>query len=98
MHGGEEASSIATVVLAGAIEGSNAAVIEERIRAHLGAHGVTVDGTAVDFLDVAGLRMIIRIGVAAVAQRTLVRLQCSPAILLVMALCDVSDIPGIVLE
>ncbi|MFC6565455.1 STAS domain-containing protein [Actinoplanes utahensis] len=98
MTGCELMWSADEIALSGEIDASNAALIGARIHALLGAPVVTVNCAAVTFLDVAGLRMLVRTGVAAAAADTIVRLRCSPAVLLTFQLCESRNPLGMVLQ
>jgi anti-anti-sigma factor len=84
--------------VSGEIDSVNAPMIEGRIRAFLSAGDVVVDCRAVTFLDVAGLRMLARTGVAAIAAGAVVRLQCSPAVTETLDVCGMRELPGVVLD
>jgi len=86
------------VAVSGEIDSANAPVIEQRIRGILSAGDVVVDCRAVTFLDVAGLRMLARMGDAAVALGAVVRLHCSPAVTETLNVCGVRELPGVVLN
>jgi anti-anti-sigma regulatory factor len=76
----------------------NAPMIEQRIRALLGGGNVVVDCRVVAFLDVAGLRMLARVGIAAVTAGTVLRLRCSPAMMEMLNVCGVRELPGLELD
>jgi anti-anti-sigma factor len=86
------------ITVSGEIDIANATVIGRRLRAHVAAGNVVADCRAVGFVDVAGLRMFARLGVAAIAAGTVVRVRCSPAITEMLYLCSVRELPGLVLE
>ncbi|OJF11200.1 STAS domain-containing protein [Couchioplanes caeruleus] len=90
--------SAGELAVSGEIDVANAAVIGQRIYALVGAPVMTVDCTAVTFLDVAGLRMLLRLGAAAAAKGTILLLHCSPAVWDTFGLCQVWDAPGLVIE
>ena len=86
------------IKVTGEIDVANAPVIELRIRALLEAGDVVVDCGPVTFVDVAALRMLARVGNAAAAVSTVVRLRCSPVITETLALFDPCELPGMVLD
>jgi len=98
LTGCEVVWSVGCLTVSGEIDLANASVIEQRIRALLGTGNILVDCRAVTFLDVAGFRMLTRVGVAAIAADTIVRLRCSPRVLEMLQLCGVREIPGVVLD
>lgn len=86
------------VAVSGEIDVANAAVVGRRLRAHLNPGTVVIDCGAVTFVDVAGVRMLAGLGVAALAAGSVVCLRCSPALLETLALCGVRDLPGLTLD
>ncbi|MDI6105136.1 STAS domain-containing protein [Actinoplanes sp. NEAU-A12] len=98
VDGCEVVWSAGQIAVSGEIDVGNAEVIGERIRALLGPPVVTVDCAAVTFLDVAGMRMLARVGAAAAAVNTTVRLRRSPSVAETFALCNVDALPGIVMD
>jgi anti-anti-sigma factor len=98
LTGCEVVWSVGCLTVSGEIDLANAPVIEQRIRALLGMGNILVDCRAVTFLDVAGFRMLTRVGVAAIAADTIVRLRGSPRVLETLQLCGVREIPGVVLD
>jgi anti-anti-sigma factor len=98
LTGCEVVWSVGCLTVSGEIDLANAPVIEQRIRALLGMGDIIVDCRAVTFSDVAGFRMLTRVGVAAIAADTVVRLRCSPGVLETLQLCGVREIPGVVLD
>jgi anti-anti-sigma factor len=86
------------VTLSGDIDAVNASVIEQRIRALLGAAEVVVDCRAVTFLDVAGLRMLAQVGISAIARGAVLRLRCSRAMTETFNVCGMRELPGLQLE
>src|SRR5690242_9236071 len=98
LTGCEVVWSVGCLTVSGEIDMANAPVIEQRIRALLAMGNILVDCRAVTFLDVAGFRMLTRVGVAAIAADMIVRLRCSPRVLETLQLCGVREIPGVVLD
>ena len=96
--GCEVAWSVGYITVSGEIDAANAAVIERRIRALINAGDVVVDCSAVTFLDVAGLRVLARTGVAAIDAGVVVRLRCSPAVTETLEVCGMRELPGVVLD
>ncbi|OJF11076.1 STAS domain-containing protein [Couchioplanes caeruleus] len=90
--------SAGEIALSGDIDAGNAAVIGELICVLVGAAVVTVDCTALTFLDAAGMRMLLRVGAAAAARDTILPLRCSPAVLEVFYIFHAWDAPGLVIE
>ena len=98
LTGCEVVWSVGCLTISGEIDLANAPMIGQRIRALMGVEHVVVDCRAVTFLDVAGLRMFHRMGAAAVAADTVVRLRYSPVVTETLTLCGVREIPGVVLD
>lgn len=96
--GCEVAWSADGITLSGEVDAGNAAVIGARIRALLGAPVVTVTCTAVTFLDIAGMRMLVHVGASAAVVDTIVQLRCSPAVLRTFQLCGLGSPMGMVLQ
>jgi anti-anti-sigma factor len=96
--GREVVRSAEGVTLSGDIDEANVPEIERRLCAVLEAGDVVVDGRAVTFLDVAGLRMLARVGVAAAAAGAVVRMRCSPAMTETFNVCGVRELPGLKME
>lgn len=82
----------------GAIDMANAPALGRRLRALLGPGQLAVDCRSVTFLDVAGLRMLAEVGLAALAANGTVCLQCSPVVTDMLDLCGVRELPGVALE
>lgn len=101
------------VGVAGEVDRANVHLVEHRIRAGIGdwaggervidtvptGEAATVlDCTAVTFLDAAGVRMLARLGAAALAAGAVLTVLASPAVLLTVRLCGEPDLPGLVLR
>ncbi|MEV6599869.1 STAS domain-containing protein [Actinoplanes sp. NPDC051346] len=98
MAGCEMVWSAGKFAASGEIDAGNAAGVGERIHALVGEPVVTVDCTALTFLDAAGMRMLLRAGAAAAAMDTILHLRCSPAVTETFHLCEVWEAPGLVIE
>jgi anti-anti-sigma factor len=90
--------STGCITMSGEIDIANATVTGRRMCAHLTPGNVVVDCRAVTFLDAAGLHMLAQLGVAAIAAGAVVSLRCSPAVTETLNLCDVRELPGLVLD
>jgi anti-anti-sigma regulatory factor len=96
--GGEVERSPGGITVSGAIDIANATVIGERMCALLTSGKVVVDSRTVTFLDVAGVRMLARFGLAALARGAVVCVRCSSAITETLAVCGVRELPGLQLD
>jgi anti-anti-sigma factor len=97
LAGCELAWSAGSITMSGEIDAADAPMIENVLRTLLGAGSFVVDCRAVTFIDVAGLRMIAQVGVAATAVGAVVGLHCSPAVTETLNLCGLHELPGLVL-
>lgn len=90
--------SAGCIRVCGDIDLANASAVERRIRALIGLEDLIVDCREVTFVDAAGIRMLARVGAAAVAAGANVRLRCSPVVIETLKLCYVRELPGLTLD
>jgi anti-anti-sigma factor len=96
--GCEVAWSAGCVTVSGEIDISNATVVGQRMSSALNSGDLVVDLRAVSFLDVAGFRMLTRLGAEAAGSGVAVRVRCSRAVIEMMRLYGMSEVPGLHLD
>lgn len=98
LTGCEVVWSTGSITISGEIDVANAPALGQRMRALVRTGQLVVDCRSVTFLDIAGLRMLAEVGVAALAAGVTVCLRCSPVVTELMDLCGVRELPGVALE
>lgn len=83
------------IVLTGEIDPANVTLVEERVLPLIADPVTVIDCRTVTFLDAAGIRMLARLGSAALGANAVVRVRCSAPVTMSLRLCGFDELPGL---